>query len=861
MRKTKYAIVVLIAVFMAGCIGTKVYLGKDIPKDAVLSEATTMSRAIDPTEIPAGGTWGNVRTILNNNFDNIHGDITALESSVGTLQSDAITKDDTTAMLTHYIKGSALTSALTSGLAGKLSLSDTASMLAYYVKDGDLASGLAGKQNTLVSGTSIKTINSQSLLGSGNIVIEGGSGGEMIYPGAGIPISTGSGWGTSITDNSGNWNTAHSWGDHALAGYLTSGALSGYVPTSRTINTKALTGDISLTASDVGAIAPSDTASMLLKYALKSELSEGGIGIGAVQSEINDSLNINIRPTLATAYADRLKWDGGATGLTAATGRTSLGATTVGGNLFTLTNPGAISFLTINANNTVSTRTAAEFRSDIGLNITRSGAHSLTLTTTANTSVTLPTSGTLMTNPMTSTGDIIYGGTSGTATRLAAGTNGHVLTLSGGVPTWAASAGGGLTQGDVESIVDNYITNGTELSSVAVMIADTAAMLTDYIRQSALTSALMGKENSLGNPAGNGYILSSTTAGVRSWVEAPSGSGVSMTDVRNVVRDSLNAIRTGSVQGLATADTLDKVATRYWVNSNFAGGAAWDSTYAYKVIDSLKADIEELQGEVVLLWAAINSLGDYDFVAPKFLSAEIEEGDATRVVVNFDDDDFNADSIPPTSAFTLLGDNVAVTLTGVSFDISDASILYLDLDEDAEYGVVYTLSYTPGSPPLIDLDGNITPAWTNRAVLNSLEEPAPPDPEPENMIANGTFDNSNFWDTTNEMTITGGVASYSGTDASASPSALFQIGPDMLQDMVSSTTYTLSFTVVTSGAGLFITITNGNQTVTFIAGTNYNTGTHVLEINTPANLEVGGIRFNVWGNANGTIDNITMFEK
>ena len=41
----------------------------------------------------------------------------------------------------------------------------------------------------------------------------------MVYPGAGIPISTGSAWGTSITDNSANWNTVFGWGNHASAGY------------------------------------------------------------------------------------------------------------------------------------------------------------------------------------------------------------------------------------------------------------------------------------------------------------------------------------------------------------------------------------------------------------------------------------------------------------------------------------------------------------------------------------------------------------------------------------------------------------------------------------------------------------------
>ncbi len=35
---------------------------------------------------------------------------------------------------------------------------------------------LNAKQNTLVSGTNIKTINNNSLLGSGNITIQGGSG-------------------------------------------------------------------------------------------------------------------------------------------------------------------------------------------------------------------------------------------------------------------------------------------------------------------------------------------------------------------------------------------------------------------------------------------------------------------------------------------------------------------------------------------------------------------------------------------------------------------------------------------------------------------------------------------------------------
>jgi hypothetical protein len=44
---------------------------------------------------------------------------------------------------------------------------------------------------------------------------------SMVYPGAGIAVSTGSAWGTSLTDNSSNWNTAFGWGNHASAGYAT----------------------------------------------------------------------------------------------------------------------------------------------------------------------------------------------------------------------------------------------------------------------------------------------------------------------------------------------------------------------------------------------------------------------------------------------------------------------------------------------------------------------------------------------------------------------------------------------------------------------------------------------------------------
>ena len=50
------------------------------------------------------------------------------------------------------------------------------------------------------------------------------------------------------------------------------------------------------------------------------------------------------------------------------------------------------------------------------------------------------------TNPMTTTGDTIYSSSGSTPARLGIGTTGQVMTVSGGVPSWATPSSGSLTQ-------------------------------------------------------------------------------------------------------------------------------------------------------------------------------------------------------------------------------------------------------------------------------------------------------------------------------------------------------------------------------------------------------------------------------
>ena len=71
---------------------------------------------------------------------------------------------------------------------------------------GTVITDVSGKQDTLVSGTNIKTINNESLLGSGNITIQGGGGGSYTA-GTGIDITN------DVISNTGVTSVNSSTGD------------------------------------------------------------------------------------------------------------------------------------------------------------------------------------------------------------------------------------------------------------------------------------------------------------------------------------------------------------------------------------------------------------------------------------------------------------------------------------------------------------------------------------------------------------------------------------------------------------------------------------------------------------------------
>jgi hypothetical protein len=73
------------------------------------------------------------------------------------------------------------------------------------------------------------------------------------------------------------------------------------------------------------------------------------------------------------------------------------------------------------------------------------GSNALTFTLSGATNVTLPTSGTLFGNPMTTAGDLIVGGASGTPARRPLGTADQVFIVSGGTAVWGQIVDAGIS--------------------------------------------------------------------------------------------------------------------------------------------------------------------------------------------------------------------------------------------------------------------------------------------------------------------------------------------------------------------------------------------------------------------------------
>jgi len=152
------------------------------------------------------------------------------------------------------------------------------------------------------------------------------------------------------------------------------------------------------------------------------------VTLSAIQVGDVPTLNQNTTGTAANVTGTIAIANGGTGSTNASAARTALGATTLGANLFTITNPSAITFARFNADNTVSSLDAATFRTAIGAG---TGSGSVTsITVTAGTGMsgggTVSTSGTV-----TLTNSGVTSLFAGTGISVNASTGGVTVTNSG----------------------------------------------------------------------------------------------------------------------------------------------------------------------------------------------------------------------------------------------------------------------------------------------------------------------------------------------------------------------------------------------------------------------------------------------
>lgn len=265
--------------------------------------------------------------------------------------------------------------------------------------------------------------------------------------------------------------------------------------------TITLAGTLAITNGGTGATSQQTAINALAGAVTAGQFLRGNgtnVLMSAIQVSDVPTLNQNTTGTASNVTGTVAVANGGTGATTAPTARTNLGATTVGSNLFTLTNPSAITFPRFNADNTVSALDAATFRTAIG-----AGTGNGTVTGVTATSPVASSGGAAPVISLNSAyGDTLNPYASKTANFVLAAPNG-----TAGAPTFRA-----LVAADIPTLNQN--TTGT-----ASNVTGTVAVANGGTGQTSYTDGQL----LIGNTTGNTLAKATLTQG--SGVAITNGAG------------------------------------------------------------------------------------------------------------------------------------------------------------------------------------------------------------------------------------------------------------------------------------------------------------------------------------------------